>query len=166
MSGGDSVDALPLQVLIGPAAVIDFSDSKPGREISVNDLDAKLAGRRHERLLFRFDWSKYWGKDNYYKDYPFFSVPAASLLIERGVRLVGLDTPSPDNPAHCRGALPDSPVHKLLLSKNIILVEYLCNLGDLRKTDVELCVLPLKIKGGDGAPARCVAIELTEGGTE
>jgi kynurenine formamidase len=70
-----------------------------------------------------------------------------------------MDTPSPDNPAHGRGALKDSPNHKVLLGAEVVLVEYLTNLHSLSAREVELIVLPLKLKGCDGSPVRCVAIE-------
>jgi arylformamidase len=159
LAGGSSVDSLPLDILIGPALVIDLSDSLPGREIGVADIKMKLGDRRPERVVFRFDWSTRWGEQSYYTDYPFFSVDAGIWLSEKGVKLIGLDTPSPDNPVHCRGNVPDSPVHKIMLRSGIILVEYLCNLQALQIPEIELIVLPLKILGGDGSPARCVAIE-------
>jgi kynurenine formamidase len=46
-----------------------------------------------------------------------------------------------------------------MLQHGVILVEYLCNLKELGKQEVELIVLPLKIQQGDGSPVRCVAIE-------
>jgi kynurenine formamidase len=70
-----------------------------------------------------------------------------------------MDMPSPDNPAHSRASGNDSPNHKILLGAEVVLVEYLCNLRSLSKPVVELVVLPLKVKGADGAPARCIAIE-------
>ena len=58
------------------------------------------------------------------------------------------------HPKHGRGQDPDSPNHKILLGNGVILVEYLCNLRSLQHKDIELIVLPLKVLGGDGAPAR------------
>jgi kynurenine formamidase len=80
-------------------------------------------------------------------------------LVEKGVRLIAMDTPSPDNPAHSRGTPKDSPNHKLLLGAEVVLVEYLTNLNSITAKEVELIVLPLKLRGSDGSPARCVAIE-------
>ncbi|MFZ1931595.1 MAG: hypothetical protein WAU50_20805, partial [Candidatus Sulfotelmatobacter sp.] len=63
------------------------------------------------------------------------------------------------NPAHSRGTAKDSPNHKVLLGAGVVLVEYLANLKALSASEVELIVMPLKLKGCDGAPARCAAIE-------
>jgi kynurenine formamidase len=156
---GMTLDNLPLEVLIGPAFVADFSKAPPFREIGIKDLEQQLGNRKIDRLILRFDWSDNWSEQNYYTDHPFMSEEAADWLIQRDIKLLAMDTPTPDDPRNGRGNVKDSPVHKLLLSKNIILVEYLCNLKKLSRQDIELIVLPLKIYEGDGAPARCVAIE-------
>jgi arylformamidase len=95
----------------------------------------------------------------FYNEYPFLSENAARWLVDSGVRLIAMDTPSPDNPAHSRGTVKDSPNHKVLLGAGVVLVEYLANLKALTASEVELIVMPLKLKGCDGAPARCAAIE-------
>jgi kynurenine formamidase len=46
-----------------------------------------------------------------------------------------------------------------LLGAQVVLVEYLTNLKSITTPEVELIVLPLKLKGCDGSPVRCVAIE-------
>lgn len=157
--GGQTLDNLPLDVLIGPALVLDFSHAAPFQELTAKDFERQLGDRQVERLVIRFDWSDHWKEQDYYTDHPFISEEAAAWLIQRGVKLLAMDTPTPDNPKNGRGTGKDSPVHKLFLSKNIVLVEYLCNLKSLRKKEVQLIVLPLKIHEGDGAPARCVALE-------
>ena len=157
--GGRTVDELSLDTLVGPAFVVDFSNSQLRQEIDVADFERQLGDRRPERLVIRFDWSIHWGKMEYYADHPFISRAAAQWLVDRGVRLLAMDTPQPDNPAHGRGSELDSPNHKVLLGNGVILVEYLCNLKELRQREIELIVLPLKILGGDGSPVRCVAIE-------
>lgn len=159
--GGQTVDAIPLETLIGPAVVIDLSGTEPSQEVGVQPFEQYLSDGLHERVVLRFDWSDHWNKSDYYTGHPFISPTAARWLVDRGVRLLAMDTPMPDNPAHGRGAPVDSPVHKILLGEGVILVEYLCNLKALRRRDIELIVLPLKVVEGDGAPARCVALEKT-----
>ncbi|MBI4308464.1 MAG: cyclase family protein [Chloroflexi bacterium] len=157
--GGETVDRLALDVLIGPAYVVDFSACQPGQEVDIADFEKQLGDRRPQRVLMRFDWSDRWGRMEYYTDHPFISQAAARWLVDCGVHLLGMDTPMPDNPAHGRGAALDSPNHKVLLGSGVVLVEYLCNLRELRQREIELIVLPLKVRDGDGAPARCVAVE-------
>lgn len=157
--GGQTVDTLSLETLIGPACVVDFSKSQPSQEMGVADFERDLGEGCPERVVIRFDWSDHWGKAEYYTDHPFISQAAAEWLVDRGVRLLGMDTPMPDNPANARGSTLDSPNHKTLLGNGVILVEYLCNLKELHQREVQLIVLPLRIVDGDGSPARCVAIE-------
>lgn len=162
---GMTLDRLSLEVLVGPAFVADMSNVPPFKEVGIDLLEHLIGDNSIERLILRYDWSKNWGKQNYYTDHPYIAEEAASWLIDRGIRLLAMDTPTPDNPKNGRGAEKDSPVHKLLLEKNVILVEYLCNLKSLTQKNIELIVLPLKIYEGDGAPARCIAIEREHGDT-
>jgi arylformamidase len=156
---GKGIDEVPLEILIGPATVVNFSPCQPLREIDVRDLELKLGGNVPTRLVLRTDWSDYFGQMAFYTQYPFFSENAAKWLVDMGVRLIAMDTPSPDNPANSRGTSKDSPNHKVLLGAGVVLVEYVCNLKSLTSSEVELMVLPLRLKGCDGSPTRCVAIE-------
>jgi kynurenine formamidase len=157
--GGSTVDEIPLDVLIGPATVLDFSHCRPLQEIDVADIESKLGAGVPQRLILRTGWSDYFGEMKFYKQYPFLSEKAAIWLVQKGVRLIAMDTPSPDNPAHSRDTPNDSPNHKALLGAGVVLVEYLANLKALTRSEVELVVMPLKLKGCDGSPARCAAIE-------
>jgi arylformamidase len=157
--GGKGIDEVPLEVLVGEATVANFSPASANQEIGIPALKEKLDGTIPTRLILRTDWSDYFGQMSYYNNYPFLSQDAARWLVDGGCRLIAMDTPSPDNPAHSRNSGNDSPNHKVLLGAQVVLVEYLCNLRSLSRTTVELVVLPLRIKGADGSPARCIAIE-------
>src|SRR5271165_2865576 len=156
---GKGIDEVPLDVLVGPAQVVNFTPARPLQEIDVPDLEAKLGGKVPARLILRTDWSEHFGQMPFYTQYPFLSEKAARWLVQIGVRLIAMDTPSPDNPAHSRGTAKDSPNHKVLLGAGVVLVEYVANLKAVTASEVELVVMPLKLKGCDGSPARCVAIE-------
>jgi kynurenine formamidase len=159
IAGGDTVEMIPLETLIGPARILDLTHVPAFGEVGRGELAELLGADAPERLILRFGWCRRWGGLDYYSDHPFLSDDAARLLVERGVRLLAMDTPMPDNPKNGRGSDNDSPVHRILLGAGVILVEYLCNLGALRSTGVELIVLPLKIDGADGCPVRAAAVE-------
>jgi arylformamidase len=159
ISNGKGIDQLPLETLVGEATVANFTPAQANQEIDIPTLKEKLGGKVPDRLILRTDWSDHFGQMTYYNNYPYFSQGAARWLVDGGCRLIAMDTPSPDNPAHSRASGNDSPNHKVLLGAEVVLVEYLTNLRSLSRSVVELVVLPLKIKGGDGSPARCVAIE-------
>jgi len=156
---GKGIDQVPLDTLVGEATVLNFAPVQANQEIGVAALKEKLGEKAPRRVILRTDWSDYFGEMSYYNNYPFFSQDAARWLVDGGCRLIAMDTPSPDNPAHSRSSGNDSPNHKVLLGAEVVLVEYLTNLRALTKSVVELFVLPLKVKGGDGAPTRCIAIE-------
>ena len=156
---GKGIDEVPLEVLVGEATLVNCAPAQPNEEIGVPALKEKLGTKVPTRLILRTDWSDHFGQMTYYNNYPYFSQEAARWLVDGGCRLIAMDTPSPDNPTHSRNSGNDSPNHKVLLGSEVVLVEYLCNLRSLSKPVVDLVVLPLKIKGADGAPTRCVAIE-------
>jgi kynurenine formamidase len=150
--GGASIEKIPLEICVGEALLISFRGK---RQISAQDLRQKLKGTRGiKRLIVRFGWSKNWGRPAYYRNHPYFSEDACRFLVKRGVKLLGMDTPSPD------GSL-DSPNHKFFLKQGVFLLEYLCNLDKLKGPQIELIALPLKIKGVDGSPARVIACDIS-----
>jgi arylformamidase len=110
-------------------------------------------------VLLRFDWSqRFDDSEAFYENWPYLSEDACTWLVEQGARLVGMDTPSPDNPADGFGAERDSPKHKILLGAGVILLEYMTNLDQLGVGPVQLIALPLSLPGSDGAPVRAVAV--------
>lgn len=133
---GMKADALPLDVLIGPVLVVKAGPGEVGRAF-IEGLD--LAGVA--RVLFKADGAH-------------LSEGAASCLVEKGVRLVGIDGLSVDAVGG-RGA----PAHHALLGGGVVIVECL-RLGRVRPGTYEMFCLPLKIKDGDGAPARVVLREM------
>lgn len=159
--GGATVPDIALDQLVGPAEVVDFSAVPDFTEIGAEELAQKIQGRSAERLILRFDWDLQLNTQRYYTDHAFLSESACHWLVDNKCRLLALDTPQPDNPANGRNAAKDAPNHKILLGAGIVLVEYLVNLRSLRSTSVELVVAPLKIKEGDGGPARVFAIEIS-----
>lgn len=156
--GGTTIDQLPLELFVGPATVVDFTDAKPLQEIEVFDFEKRLCDRHIDRLVMRFDWSDHWGTLKYYSEHPYISEDAAHWLVKRGVLLLGMDIPQADSPKNGRGSERDSPVHKILLGAGMIKLEYMTNLRALGTDELELIALPLKIRDGDGSPVRCIGI--------
>ena len=77
---------------------------------------------------------------------------AADWLLEHGIRLVGIDTPSVDP-----FAASDFPVHRALLAEGVVIVENLA-LSGVAPGACELICLPLLLVGCDGAPARVIVM--------
>lgn len=155
---GATIDQILVDVFVGSATIVDFTHARPLQEMQVADFENALGTRRVERLIMRFDWSDNWGAFKFYSEQPYISGGAARWLVDRGVKLLGMDTPQADSPKNGRGSERDSPVHKILLGAGIIKLEYMTNLRELCATDFELIALPLKIREADGAPVRCIGI--------
>ncbi len=150
--GAPGVDRLPLDVLIGPALVVDIPG--PRRGIEAADLaGVDLSGEI--RVLLKTANSALWQSSDFHSDFAYLAESGARLLLERGVRLVGIDYLSIE-----QFKKPGAPVHHLLLEREVVIVEGL-NLSQVRAGRYEMYCLPLDIAGADGAPARVVLRELT-----
>jgi kynurenine formamidase len=82
------------------------------------------------------------------------SIAAAEWLVDRRVKLVAVDMPTPELPLHMRPADFDWPVHHTLLRDGVLIAEQVTNAGSLAGRRAEFLFLPLNIVGSDGAPAR------------
>ena len=164
IEGGSTAEQMPLETLVGPATVVDLTWAEEFQEVSLEKLTDALHGRALKRLILHYGWDAHLGGEEYFTNHAFLSEQACQYLVRNGCRLLAMDTPQPDNPKNCRGSKNDAPNHKILLGGGVILVEYLVNLAEITQPVVELVVAPLKIKGGDGAPARCFAVESVSGG--
>ena len=145
-AGGAGVDALPLDLLMGRARVVDM----PRRGgITADDLAA--AGLREDlRVLFKTPNSALWNGSGFKPDYTYLSESAARYLVDQGVKVVGVDYLSVEE-----FKKPGAPAHRALLSEGVVIIEGL-DLSDAEPGMYELYCLPLRVAGGDGAPARVV----------
>jgi arylformamidase len=144
---GASVDAIPLELLIGPALVIAFPDDV--MSIGRAQLMAHPI-KGHERVLLRTRNSCFWGKPDFVRDYTYLAPDGADYLVELGVRLVGIDYLSIE-----QFQSGDHRTHLTLLGNGTVIIEGL-NLLAPRAGIYELICLPLLMQGIDGAPARAV----------
>jgi kynurenine formamidase len=150
---GDTIDRVPLDRCIGPALLVNLTSVGPGQEIEREHLEKRAAElRRNGKAVLHTGWSSQWGKPGYFTDHPRISAGAAQFLIDCGVHLVGVDTPSVDRPPF--------PAHLAFLGSGVLIVENLTNLAAIGAEVFQLTVLPLKIAGRDGSPVRAVASEL------
>jgi len=91
-----------------------------------------------------------WKSAQFDEDFVFISKEAAQFLVDRGVRTVGVDYLS------IGGFKQDGvETHRIMLGAGIWVIEGL-NLSRVKPGRYELCCLPLKIVGADGAPGRAV----------
>ena len=151
-SDAPGADQLPLDVLIGLARVYDFAAADRIDAASLRGVD--LAAQ--PRVLFKTRNSLAWEEGGFGNHFVALEADASRLLVEAGVRLVGLDGPSADP-----FSSTDFPAHHTLLDAGVIILEGL-ELSAVPPGDYELLCLPLRIRGSDGAPARVLLRERTE----
>lgn len=151
IEGGATVDSLPLDSLIGEAQVVDVPN-----DLKVIDANFVRTHCRREsrRLLFKTRNSAFWdnSQEGFREDYTYLDHAAAKILVESGVKLVGIDYLSIE-----QFQSQKFETHHTLLSNGVVILEGL----DLRAVPpgrYELICLPLRLQGGsgDGAPARVV----------
>lgn len=148
--GGATVDQLPLDVLIGPAWVVELPQADA---VTAHHLEALHLSPSVQRLLFKTRNGQLWERREFTPDFVAVREDGARWLVERGVRLVGIDYLS----IEAYGA-PEPVTHRTLLGAGVVVIEGL----DLRAVppgEYTLVCLPLPIVGGDGAPARVVLLQ-------
>ena len=141
---GLTADKLPLELLIGRARVVETTASCID-EAALEDFDFTA----DVRVLFKTRNSYLWNQKNFVKDYVYISPGAARSLVNDGIKVVGIDYLSVEK----FDGEPET--HTALLGAGTIIIEGL-DLREVEPGDYEMICLPLKIKDGDGAPARVV----------
>lgn len=147
IADGKGVDEVELSALVGRARVIEIRHAEC---ITVDELRQNRV-RRGERILFKTrNSSNSWYEGPFNQDFVYLSDEAAQYLVDRGVRLAGADYLSMGSYRH-----GGRTVHRLLLSSGAYIVEGL-NLFGIAPGIYDMVCLPLKLVGGDGAPARAI----------
>jgi len=144
--GAATVDQLPLEILLGKARVVEL----PSRE-RVERADLEACDLRDDlRVLLKTRMSGQLLKAGYQEDHVYVTVDAAHYLAQAGIKLVGFDYLSID-----RSHSADFPAHQALLGAGVVVVEGL-DLSDVDPGEYDMACLPLRVAGGDAAPARVV----------
>jgi kynurenine formamidase len=167
-----TTEQIPLGKTIGPGVVIDVrSKADIDRDYLLTVDDIRSWERRHGRLpkdvivLMYSGWGRYWGDRKRYLGtdepgnvsdlhFPGFSKAAAEFLVkERSVKAVGIDTPSIDH-----GPSRDFLAHQVFGAANVPTFENVASLDKLPAKGATVFAIPMKIKGGSGAPLRIFAL--------
>jgi arylformamidase len=147
LRGAGGMETLSLDTLIGPARVIEIENSE---RVEAEELREKnIEGATRFLIKTRNSASKWWEKP-FNSDFCHMTEEAARLLLDAGMKLLGVDCLSVDG-----YAADAAPVHNLLLPAGVVLLEGL-NLSEVAPGGYELFALPALFEGRDGAPARVV----------
>ncbi|MEY2535338.1 MAG: hypothetical protein QOF29_3248 [bacterium] len=154
-----SIDQMPLEQFHGEGVCIDVSDAAPRTDITAGDLDAAV-GRSSVPLrpgmvllLHTGTQRRLGGTEEYLSQYPGLDESASAWLAAQGVKIFGVDCPSPDNPAS-----RTYPCHMMCREHGITHYENLANLDRLLDRRFTFIGFPLRIRGGTGSPVRAVAL--------
>ncbi|GAA1003057.1 cyclase family protein [Nocardiopsis tropica] len=148
VDGGRTVADIGIEELLGLARVVRV-DVPAGGVIGPEAL-GDLPPRLPAIVLIATGWDRWFGTPGY-REHPALSAAAAEALWERGMRVLGVDTYSPD-PIDSESF----PVHALVLGRDGLIVENLRGLTDL-PVECEVGIHPLRVGPFDGAPVRAVA---------
>jgi arylformamidase len=145
---GSSIDAEPLDKFIGDAIIVDMS-GKPGEGITARDFE-RVDIKSNDIILV------YTGTGNRRTDFTYFESDAAEWMVNHRIKCVGTDTLSIEKYGRI-----EAPVHKMLLSNSVRIIENLnSNLKQFAGRRMFLVCLPLPLEGIDGSPARAVLLEI------
>ena len=143
---GETLDRLPPERFMGPAALLDCRGEETVSPEMVETLP--LADLRF--VILRTGWEARFGDPSYYEGFPVLTAPAARRLAQAGLYGVGVDAISVDPVG-----VP-LEIHRILLGAGMVNIENLCHL-DALPPRFELFALPLRFENADGAPARVLA---------
>jgi arylformamidase len=151
LAQGDTLEKIPLDQFIGPAIVIEIASDVT---VLTREVLARLPdGSITERVLFKTRNSAHWSErpHRFHPDFVAIDQSGAEFLIERSVKLVGIDYLSVAPFRNSKGT------HEALLGAGVVILEGV-NLSDVKPGKYQLYCLPLKLGGVEGAPARAVLI--------
>ncbi len=164
--GGDTIDQLPLDRLVGDAFALDLQHKVGVVPIEKSDLekaldDIRSQGFEHQRgdrvLVCTGHHEKHWGSLDYWKHSPYLTEEAARWIVDEGFSAVGFDFMQ-DIPAAQQDPDAPGPIHRMILGNSLYNIEYLTNLDRVAGKKIWLSAAPIFIKDVEGAPARVYAI--------
>jgi kynurenine formamidase len=133
-----------LDRFVGFAEVIDAC----GLDLITSENLNTLHKKEIDFVLVYTGFSDKYGTNSYYGNHPIISPDFAETLIQRKIKVLGIDMPSPD-------VFPFE-VHKKLFDFDIMIIENLFGLDRILNRKVKIYAFPLNIRA-DSSPVRVVA---------
>jgi kynurenine formamidase len=160
-------EGIPLELCYGDGVVLDLTQKGPGEEISVADIqaaEAALGGyqiKPRDIVLLRTDAAKRRLEKSYLTDHPGMTKESVHYLLDKGVKVMGIDAIGFDPPvAQMFARKKFWEAHRVMREREYYHLENLCNLHDIPAPyhSFIVSVLPVKWRGASAAPVRAVAI--------
>ena len=140
----DCISDITLESFIGSGCVLDVRN-QPSIQMKAEYEESVTT---NSIVLLYTGMDKLYGHPEYFHSYPVISADLCEFFIKKRIKMLGMDTPSPDKHPY--------PIHKSLLQNWIYILENLTHLDSLPKQGFEIIALPLKIKA-NSSPARVIA---------
>ena len=147
---GKALSDFPIHKFTGKAMCLDVRNRKT---IDLHYLKKKIKNPANlDFILFQTGWDQFWGENAYFENYPVLEKEATLWLSGFHLKGLGFDAISID-------AVHDELLfnHHIILQKEILIIENLCNLDALPDGEFEFFCLPLFVEGADGSPVRAIA---------
>ena len=151
VQGKSSIERIPANRFVSDAVLVRIPKKANGL-VEARDFKDK-AIRENDAVVISTGWEKKIRSRSYMTENPGLSAGAARFLASKKVSIVGIDGPSIDAGSDARFT-----AHRVLLAKNVLAVENLCNLRAINRDRFMLVVAPLKLRGATGSPVRALAI--------
>src|SRR5262245_37672402 len=145
---------------------IDIAELPLARLANLDALVVRVSGRRKigpeafagreldgRAVLVQTGHDAQWRTDRYFARHPFLTAPAAKLLADSSVALVGIDSLNIDDTDDLT-----RPVHSTLLAAGVPIVEHLTGLSRLPDEDFRFFAVPVKVKGMGTFPVRAFGL--------
>ncbi len=142
LKDGKNLDDVPLEQFSGRGVYVRIEGEFRLGVVQKADI------REGDIVIFHTGMMEKYMEPGYFKDFPSITEDVANYLVSKKVRIVGVDMCSPDKPPF--------PVHKILLSNDILIIENLCNLERLAGKKFQVYAFPIKFEM-HAAPERVVA---------
>jgi len=150
---GKDLAQMPLERFVDLPAVLIEAPYQSG--LAIDATSFQQTNIRHKAVLIHTGWSQHWNTDLYYENHPFLTKDAAQYLFEQQALLVGIDSHNIDDTrSNAR------PVHSILLKNEILIVEHLTQLHQLKDQPFTFSAVPPKIEGMGTFPVRAFAKRL------
>lgn len=147
---GRDLSEVELERFVDIEGIVIRADYRNGLAVTAEAFKGRNVHGR--AVLIHTGWDVNWGTDAYFENHPFLTEDAAIYLRDNGAKLVGIDSHNIDD---TRGNA--RPVHSTLLREEILIVEHMCNLGNVPDEGFTFTAVPPKFKGAGTFPVRAFA---------
>lgn len=167
-----TIEEIPLEWTCGPGVKLSFPDLGPLGLITADDVRRELDRIRYELkpfdiVLIETGWCSRWPQKAYFDEHPAMSPEAIAVIVDRGVKLIGIDTFGFDLPTHTMVErfvkTGDSshlwPCHMFGRTREYLQIERMAGLSKLRApTGFTLYCPPVRVEAAGAGWARPIAI--------